>query len=554
MKMKKKSYALFLVLLLAMSTFLAACGGGGNDSKEKAGSGGKGSDKSDNVLNLTETQDIPSMDSALATDTVSFTTLNSTMEGLYRLGKNDEAVDGMADGDPQISEDGKTWTFKLRDAKWSNGEPVTANDFVFAWRKALDPNTAAEYAYIMYDIKNAQAVNEGKMKPEELGVKAVDDKTLEVQLQNPVPYFKELLTFGTFLPQNEKYVKEQGDKYGLEANTTLYNGPFTLDQWKHEDKFVLKKNPEYWDADTVKLNQINTKIVKDTQTDVNLFESGDADLIKLSSEFVDKYRENEGFFTVKESSIFFIRMNQTKSEWLKNVDARKAIAMGFDKKGITDVLLNNGSVVADFFVPEEFAKGPDGKDFRESGDKYLKTNLKEAKKHWEAAKKALGQDTVTLELLNYDDDLSKKVGEYIKEQLEKNLDGLTINLKQQPFKQKLDLETKMDYQLSLGGWGADYLDPMTYLDMYVTGGAHNQQGFSNKEYDKLIQEGKTTLLLEPEKRWEALVKAEKILLEDEAAIAPMYQRSRAYLSNPKLEGVLFHKVGPERSYKWAEFK
>ncbi|KAB7704988.1 peptide ABC transporter substrate-binding protein [Bacillus aerolatus] len=548
--MKKRSYALFLVLLLAMSTFLAACGGGGKEN----GDGENGSGKSDNILNLTETQDIPSMDSVLATDAVSFNTLNSTMEGLYRMGENDEAVDGIAEGEPEVSGDGKTWTFKLRDAKWSNGDPVTANDFVFAWRKALTPDTAAEYAYIMYDLKNAKAVNEGKMKPEELGVKAIDDKTLEVQLENAVPYFKELVTFGTFLPQNEKFVTEQGKKFGLEADTTLYNGPFTLAEWKHEDKFVMKKNPEYWDAEAVKLEQIDTKIVKDTQTDVNLFESGDVDQIKLSSEFVDKYKENEGFFTVKESSVFFLRLNQESNEILKNVDARKAIAKGFDKKGITDVLLNNGSVEANFFVPEEFAKGPDGKDFREASGEYLKTDIKEAQKHWKAAKKGLGQDKITLELLNYDDDLARKTGEFIKEQLETNLDGLTVNIKQQPFKQKLDLETKMNYEMSLAGWGADYLDPMTYLDMYVTGGAHNQQGFSNAEYDKLIQDAKTTLLLEPEKRWEALVKAEKILLEDEAAIAPIYQRSRAYLKNPRLEGVLFHKVGADQSYKWAEFK
>ncbi|WP_204552926.1 peptide ABC transporter substrate-binding protein [Bacillus ectoiniformans] len=534
-----------------MSTFLAACGGG---SEKKEEGGEKTSGKKENVLKLTETQDIPSMDSVLATDAVSFNVLNNTMEGLYRLDKDDKATDGMAEGEPEVSEDGKTWKFKIRDAKWSNGDPVTANDFEYAWKKALNPDTAAEYAYIMYDLKNAQAVNEGKMKPEELGVKALDEKTLEVQLENAVPYFKELLTFGTFMPQNEKFVTEQGDQFGLEANTTVYNGPFTLAEWKHEDKFVMKKNPEYWDAETVKLEQINTKIVKDTQTDVNLFESGDVDQIKLSSEFVDKYKENEGFFNHQEATLFFLRMNQTKNEALKNVDARKAIAMGFDKKGITDVILNNGSKPANYFVPQDFVEGPDGKDFRETGGEYLKTDAKKAKDHWEKAKKALGQDQVTIELLNYDDDVSKKVGEYLKEQLETNLEGLTVNIKQQPFKQKLDLETKMNYEVSLGGWGPDYLDPMTFMDMFVTNGAHNQQGYSNPEFDKLIQDSKTTLLLEPEKRWDALVKAEKILLEDDAAIAPIYQRSRAYLRTPHVDGILIHKVGADFSFKWTEIK
>ncbi|MFK2825816.1 peptide ABC transporter substrate-binding protein [Bacillus sp. B190/17] len=540
--MKQRKYPLFLALLLSLSMLLAAC----SEDKEN--------EKKNHILNVTETQDIPSMDSVLATDAVSFNVLNNTMEGLYRLGESDKVVEGIAKGEPRVSEDGKTWTFALRDAKWSNGDPVTAHDFVFAWRKALNPKTAAEYAYIMYDLQHAKAVNEGRKSPEELGVKALDDKTLEVKLEHAVPYFKQLVTFGTFLPQNEKFVTEQGEKFGLEADTTLYNGPFTLAQWKHEDKFNMEKNPQYWDADTVKLEQIHTKIVKDTQTDVNLFERGVVDQIKLSSEFVDKYKGEKGFFTMKESSIFFLRFNQTKNDLLKNADARKAIAMAINKKGMADVLLNNGSVAANYFVPKELGIGPNGKDFRETSGEFLTTNIKEAKKHWKAAKKALGRDTFTLELLNYDDDSAKKSGEFIKWELEKKLPGLMVNIKQQPFKQKLDLEKKMDYDMSLSGWGADYLDPMTYLDVFVTDGAHNQQGFSNAKYDQLIQEAKTTLLLQPEKRWRAMMKAEKILLEDEAAIAPLYQRSRAFLKNSKLEGVLFHKVGADQSYKWAEFK
>ncbi|WP_338753563.1 peptide ABC transporter substrate-binding protein [Bacillus sp. FJAT-52991] len=549
--MKKKSTALFLVLLLAMSTFLAACGGG---EKKESGEGDKTTSKNKNVLNLTTTQDIPSMDASIATDAVSFEVLNNTMEGLYRLGENDQAVEGIAQGEPTISEDGKTWTFKLRDAKWSNGDPVTAHDFVYSWRRALNPDTAAEYAYIMYDIKNAQAVNEKKMKPEELGVKALDEKTLEVQLENPVPYFKELTAFGTFMPLNEKFVTEQGEKFGIEADTTLYNGPFTLSEWKQEDKYVMKKNPEYWDAETVKLEEIHTKVVKDVQAEVNLFESGDADRIILASEFVDKYKDREEFFTFDQASTFFLRLNQTSNEVLKNVDARKAIAMGFDKTGVTDVILNNGSKPADYFVPANFVKGPDGKDFRETAGTYLQTDIKKAQKHWKAAKKALGQDQITLELLTYDDDTSKKLAEYLKEQLETNLEGLTVNIKLQPFKQKLELETNMDYDFSIGGWGPDYLDPMTFLDMFVTGGAHNQQGYSNPEYDKLIKEAKTTLIMEPEKRWDNLVKAEKILLEEDAAIAPIYQRSRAYLQRTNVKGILLHNAGGDYSYKWAEIQ
>ncbi|AKP46388.1 peptide ABC transporter substrate-binding protein [Bacillus smithii] len=545
----KKKFSLFLVLLLALGTVLTACSG------SKSGDGGKNGDnaKKDQVLNLVETQEIPTMDSALATDVVSFTALNNVMEGLYRLGKNDEPVEGIAEGEPQVSKDGKTWTFKLRDAKWSNGDPVTAGDFVYAWRKVVDPKTASQYAYIMYDIKNAQAINEGKMKPEQLGVKALDDKTLQVQLESPVPYFKNLLTFGTFLPQDEKYVKEQGKKYGLEADTTVYNGPFVLSSWKHDDKWQMKKNPNYWDKDSVKLKEVNVKVIKDTQTGVNLYESNATDRVNLDSEFVDKYKNDKDLKYEKEATVFFLRFNE-QNPVLKNVDARKAISMAFDKNQFTKVVLNNGSIPADYFVPAEFVKGPNGKYFRDENGNFNTYNVKEAKKYWAKAKKALGKDKITLELLNYDDDLSRKAGEYLKEQLEKNLKGLTVNIKQQPFKQKLDLEAKMNYDFSLAGWGPDYADPMTFIDMFVTDGGNNEMHYSNPEYDKLVQEAKTTYALQPEKRWEAMLKAEKILLDQDAAIAPVYQRGRAVLQRPYVKGLLKHKVGPELSYKWVSIQ
>jgi oligopeptide transport system substrate-binding protein len=545
----KKKLSLFLVLLLAVSTLLAACGGKNDNAAGDKEEGDKPAEtKKEQVLNLLETSEIPSLDSALATDAVSLNVLNNIMEGLYRLDKDNKPTPGMAES-YEVSEDGKVYTFKLRDAKWSNGDPVTAHDFVYAWRKVLDPNTAAEYAYIMYDIKNAEEVNTGKLPVDQLGVKALDEKTLQVELKNPVPYFVSLTTFPAFYPQNEKFVKSQGDKYGLEANTTIYNGPFVLSEWKHEQGWTYKKNPNYWDANTVKLETINVNIVKDNATAVNLYETKKADRVALTAEFVDKYKNDKNYKTELEASIFWLRMN-TKNELLSNVKARKAIAMAFDKEGITNVILNNGSVPANYFVPKGFVTGPNGKDFREENGDLLKTNVEEAKKLWAEAKKELGKDQFTLELLNYDSDSAKKVGEYLKEQLETNLEGLTINIKQQPFKQKLDLESKMQYDLSFSGWGPDYQDPMTFIDLWVTNGAHNQTGWSNPEYDKLVQDAKTTLLSDLQARWDAMLKAEKIALE-EAPIAPIYQRGLAYLEREYVKGIVSHQFGADYSYKWA---
>ncbi|WP_421384191.1 peptide ABC transporter substrate-binding protein [Bacillus salacetis] len=557
----KKKFSFLLVLLLALTTFLAACGGnnnaansGNNGNSGNSGNNGGGEEETaeakPQVLNLLETSEIPSMDNSLATDSVSFLVMNNVYEGLYRLGENDEAVLGMAAEEPTISEDGKTYTFKIReDAVWSNGEPVTANDFEYSWKKTLNPDTAAEYAYIMYDILNAEKVNSGELPVDELGVKAVDEKTLEVKLETQVPYFKALLSFATFYPQNEAFVTEQGDQYGLEANTTLYNGPFVLNEWKHEQSFQLTKNADYWESDVVKLEEINFNIVKDTATGVNLYETNKADLVGLSAEFVDQYKGDDNFKTRADTSVYFLRLNQ-ENEVLANVNARKAFDMAWDKQGLVDVLLNNGSIPAYFLVPQDFVYGPDGTDFRETNGNFNETDVEAAKEFWAKAKEEVGFEEASLELLNYDSESSKKIGEYLKEQLESNLDGLTVTISQQPFKQKLDLETKGEYDFSFAGWGPDYPDPMTFVDMFVTDGAHNQMGYSNEKYDQLIEDAKTTLLDDPEARWNAMLEAEKILFED-AAISPMYQRGSAYLERPYVHGILRHAFGADASYKWA---
>ena len=552
--MKAKKFSLFMVMILALSTFLAACSGGDDkktDGKEGSGDGGK---KVEQVLNLVESSEIPSMDSVKATDAVSFNVMNNTLEGLYRLGEGDKVVPGIAEGDPTVSEDGKTFTIKLRqDAKWSNGDPVTAHDFVYAWQRAVNPDTAAEYAYMMYVIENGQEINEGKKKVEELGVKATDDYTLEVKLANAIPYFQSLLVFGTFMPQNQKFVEAQGEKFGLEADTTLYNGPFTLSEWKHEESFTLSKNDQYWDKDTVKLEKINFKIVKDTNTALNLYNTGKTDRVGLSAENVDNYKDDPAFGTEKEASVFFMRFNQ-KNEALKNVNIRKAIDMAYDKKAFVDTILNNGSVPAYYLVPSDFTKGPDGKDFRDANGDMNVTNKEEAKTLWEKGLKEIGKSEVTLELLNYDGDVAKKTGEFMKDQLETALPGLTVTLKQQPFKQKLELESKGDYDFSYAGWGPDYQDPMTFIDMFITDGAHNQMGYSNTEYDKLVKDANTTLLSDLPARWAALQKAEKILIEQDAAISPIYQRGLSFMMNKKVKNLYSHQFGGDYSYKWVSIE
>ena len=547
--------------VLAMSMALTACSTSGGDKKTSTNSSSGGDSKSGEklatkqVFNKTENQEIPTMDTSKSTDTLGSQILGNTMEGLYRLDKENKPIPAAAESSTK-SEDGKKYTFKLRkDAKWSNGDPVTAKDFVFAWQRLLDPKTAAEYAFIAFPIKNAEAVNKGEKPVTELGVKAVDDLTLEVELEQAVPYFLNLVAFPSYYPLNEKFVKEKGDKYGLESDTTVYNGPFVLTDWKHEQGWKLKKNDQYWDKKTVKLDEINYSVVKEPATNVNLYDSGQIDFSLLTGEFVDKYRNNkEEYGVYNEPSTFFIRLNQKRGGQdtpLKSKKLREAIALSIDKKNLTNVILNDGSKPADYLVPKGLAAGPDGKDFQETFKNGIKPDAKKAAAAWEEAKKELGKDQVTIEFLNYDTGNAKKVGEYVKDQIEKNLKGVTVNIKLQPFKQKLKLESDQDYDISYGGWSPDYADPMTYLDMFESKHSHNQMSFSDQKYDEIIKKAGGELMSDAKKRWEELGKAEKLLLEEDVALVPLYQSARSYVMKPHVKGVVKHNISPEYSYKWA---
>lgn len=267
-------------------------------------------DKEKKQLNLISTSDIPTIDPSKATDTVSFEVMTNTMEGLVRIDKENKAIPGIAES-WQTSEDGLTWTFKLRkDAKWSNGDEVTAKDFEYSWKRTLNPETASQYGFIMHDIVGAKEYNLGENKdPDSVGVKAIDDYTLEVKLVRPVTYFDKLMAFGVYLPQNQKFVESQGDTFGTTAKSTLYNGPFTLSEWKIEDHYSMTKNPTYWDNSAVKLDEINTKIVKDANSALNLYETDAIDRVGVTSENVDKYKDSKEFKTMKDSSTYFLQIN-----------------------------------------------------------------------------------------------------------------------------------------------------------------------------------------------------------------------------------------------------
>ncbi|WP_080871910.1 peptide ABC transporter substrate-binding protein [Oceanobacillus timonensis] len=555
--MKKSKYYLIIVLALTMMV-ISACGSDNSDEGSSENSdGGEAAPSGEQVFNMVETGEIPTGDPTLATDQNSFIVFGQTMEGLYILDENDTPVPAIADGDPEISEDGLEYTFTLReDAKWSNGDPVTANDFVYSWQRAVDPDTASEYAYMFSDVvENATDIMNGDADVEDLGVEAADDYTLEVTLEQPVEYLDSLLAFGTYLPLNEDFVEEKGDSFGTNSDNMLANGPFELTEWDGSGltwKYV--KNDEYYDVDNVALDEVNVQAVKDPGTAVNLFTTDEADrTAALSAEYAKQYANDENASTFEEGSSWYLKFNQERDGEetpLTNENIRKAIAMAFDKEAFTEQVLSNGSVPTDGFVPRGLAENPEtGEDFRDESGDLIGYDLEQAQEYWNKGLEELGEDELSLELLSDDTENAKTTAEYFKSQLESNLEGLTVSLSNVPFKNRLDRTSGQDYDMVMHGWGPDYLDPLTFLDLFVTDGGNNETGYSNEEYDQLIEDAKVTYANDPEKRWEAMLEAEKLLVQEDTLIAPIYQRGRLTLIKPKVNGLEEHLFGPDYSLK-----
>lgn len=546
---------ILLAFCLMLSVFIFAC------SKDDAGSGNttdKGdtskSDKDvEQVLRFTAADTIPSMDSAKSTDRLAAQFLSDTTEGLYRLGEDAAYEPGIA-LEHEITDEGLTWTFKLReDAVWSNGEPVTAHDFVYGWTRSVDPETASVPGlYTVSEVlKNGPAVNKGEMPLEELGVKAEDDFTFVVSLEKPVPYFESLLVTTTFLPQNQKFVEEHGDKFATSADALLSNGPFKMTDWDSTaSSWTIEKNEDYWDADVVQIDKMIYNVVKDPQVAVDLYEKGELDRADISSDLVDQYISHDDFTAFDENALFYLRLNQTRNEALANNNVRAAIISAFDKQAIVDSILNNGSKVLYGALPDNYSKHPEtDEDFRELNGNLANYDVDAAKASWEKGLAELGTDKVVVELLADDNELNKQMTEYLANQLEKNLEGLSVSIRMVPFEQRIELDKNMDYDIEITGAGASYLDPYSWLNHYVTDGGNNM-GYSSEKFDDLIDQAMNSLALEPVKRFEAFLEAEKVLFED-SAIAPMYQRAKAQLVSPKMENVYPMPFAKDYEYKWA---
>ncbi|ASS75881.1 hypothetical protein CIG75_13565 [Tumebacillus algifaecis] len=532
-------------LTIGLSVSMLAGVLAGCSSSEKTG----GTDKEkqeEQILNLVLGDELPTMDVSKATDNLAFTLFSNVNEGLVRLDKNGKAEEGLAKK-WEISKDGLTYTFHLRDGiKWSNGDPVTAHDFEYSWKRTLNPDTGAQYAFMVAWVKGGTAYNDGKGKAEDVGVKAINDKTLEVKLENPLPFFIEQMAFPTFFAQNQKFVEAAGDKYGSEADKVLYNGPFVMKDWTHEQSAVLVKNESYWDAKKVKLTQVNYQIVKDSNASVNLYEAGQVDRAQLLRDHVDNYKGKPGYVEQPDLASGYLSYNQNEKA-LQSAKVRQALTWAVDWESFADVIYHNGSKAPTGFTPFGTSDGQGG-DFAKNVGNLLKSkeNAPKAKDTLAAGLKEVGLDNFPkIKLMIDEGDIGRKSGEYIKEQWRKNL-GIEVDLEPLPFKLRLQKQKAHDYGISLGVWIADYNDPMTFLDLFTTGGGINYGNWSNKEYDALIKKAQSEP--DPKRRINILQDAEKLLIQ-EMPIGPTNFRSRAYVTKPYVKNFVWRSFAIEYDLK-----
>lgn len=562
--MKKTKAVLALLMAGTMMLGVVGCG----SSSDTAGSGsattGTESTGSDTAaagssdMNVMLETPVESLDPQQATDGTSFEVIADYTDGLMQMDADGQAVPAIAES-YDLSDDGLTYTFHLRsDAKWSNGTPVTAADFVFAWQRAVDPAVASEYAYMLSDIgqiKNAAEIIAGDMDKSELGVTAVDDTTLQVELNVPVSYFLSLMYFPTFYPVNEEFFNSCGDTFATSPETTLSNGAFILDSYEPAaTAFHLTKNADYYDAGRVQLSGLNYQVIQDSQQALMSYQTGALDTTLVNGEQVDQVKDDPEFKTVGAGYLWYVSPNMDAVPELANLNVRLALTMAIDRDAITGDVLKDGSAPTYTAVPPEFAAGPDGSDFSADQEKFADVctcDATSAADYWTKGLEELGITELSLDMVVDADDAPQKVAQVLKEQWETTLSGLTVNLVVEPKKQRVQDMQDGNYQLGLTRWGPDYADPMTYLGMWVSGNSNNYGLWSNADYDAIIDECTTgDLCTDAEGRWERLYDAEQIVM-DEAVIFPLYTQCNAEMLSSKVTGVEYHPVALNRVYKDA---
>jgi len=523
--MKRKFLAVVASVIMA-ATLLTGCGGTKVEKVAKLVSGGEPG----------------SLHPALAQGTHESIILDHIFEGLMKRDQETKIVPGMAK-EYTLSEDKLTYTFTLRDdIKWSNGDPVVASDFEYAWKFALNPLSASDYAFQLYYLAGGEEYNSAdtektseadlKKLEDAVGVKATDEKTVVVTLAKPTPYFLELCAFYTYYPINQK-VQEENPDWATEGDTLVSNGPFNITEWNHDQDVLIAKNDNYYNKKVVKLSNIDFIISEDLNTNWQMYQNDEIQVdYDLPVDVLGKLKsEKSPELTIPtELATYFYRFNTTKKPFT-NVKVRKALSMAIDRQSIIDNVSQGGQLPAYALVPTGVADAKG--EFRENGGDYFAENLEEAKTLLAEGLKEEGMDKLSFSIVYNTSEAHKKMAEAIQQMWNKL--GVDVQLENVEFKVKIDREHALDYEVTRAGWIGDYVDPNTFLDLFASWSTQNDTGWTSDKYDELIKSAASEF--DVAKRMGYLHEAEKLIIEA-YPIMPIYYYTRPMMIKPNLVGTV----------------
>ena len=550
----KKGQTIGLTTVALLTTLvLVACG----SSKESQ----------DKTIKFSIPTDVASLDSTILTDQYSYTIAGNVEEGLTRVDAKGDAALALAQA-IDVSKDGLTYKITLRDhLKWSNGDKLTAKDFVYAWQRAVNPKTGSEYAYLLGALSNANEIIAGKAAVDKLGVKVDSETSLTVTLAQPTPYFKFLLSQAVYYPLDEKVVEKYGKQYGTSSDKTVYNGPYMFKSdkgWTGTNKtFSIYANPNYYDKGSVKSKQIDFQVISNANTGAQLYKQGKLDFTFLpTTDLIDANEKTKGYTVFKQARTDYIEYNQSgknasspeAQKALANQNIREALNLATNREGVIKTALP-GSTVAKSFTPAGMSKTSTGEDFATYAKQAYTYDPAKAKTLWEKGLKEVGLTKLTLNFEAAGDLApSQATANYLQTAYEQTLPGLKVNLKLVPFKQRLNDAQNGNFDLVLSGWGGDYAEPSTFLQLFTTGQSYNNGKFSSKAYDAAFKAATTTPdVLSPTKVDEHYKAAEAALYQG-SYVNPVDFQANPALMNPKIKGLEFHSTGLSYDLKTAYLK
>lgn len=502
------------------------------------------------ILRVSLLAEPPNLDTSVATDADSFALVGHLMEGLTRYGAKGQIAPGVAER-WVITDKGAT--FYLRsNARWSDGKPVTAHDFVYSWRRALDPKTASEYAFILYPIKNGEKINEGKLPLDQLGVIAKDAHTLEVLFEQPCGYFLGLTSFATYLPLREDFIKRVKDTYASSPETMLYNGPFQLTSWVHGASLRLERNNQYWAKSEIKLDIIDIPyITPDASARFNLFKTQKIDIIQALSKENLSNAQREGFRIKKfaEGTIFYILFNMRPGLITANKNLRKAISLVLNRNQFVSRVVGIPGTLPGLGLVPTWMQGVKTQFRKEFPLELVHADIPLAKQYLAKAMEELKlKEPPKLVWLTTDTEGATREAEFMQSLLKSTL-GIDLRIDKQIFKQRLAKMKTGEFEMVSSAWGPDYADPLTFVDLMASWNGNNAGLWKNATYDSLVRKAMSSV--DPKVRMSAMAQAEKIVLED-LGIIPTYERMIMYTHAKKVHGVQRRPLGGDPDFTHVE--